>query len=172
MVLKNDPTTFPAFVESLMRSVASLRFHDVPDYDHFREIFSAPELSSASRATSSNDDDDEVILSLKMEPSRVVKSGSRSSAGRRAARSKRFRVKRKAATSKLKQFPAASSSSSSPSGPESVSDYQALRSRRDRQVCVESLKNPTPAMLQQMEKMKSRPTSEVVADVDGGKKEG
>ena len=61
---------------------------------------------------------------------------------------------------------------SSPSGPESVSDYQALRSRRDRQVCVESLKNPTPAMLQQMEKMKSRPTSEVVADVDGGKKEG
>ena len=155
-----------------MASVASLRFHDVPDYDHFREIFSTPELSSASRAASSNDDDDEVILSLKMEPSREVagNSGSKNLTGRRAARSKRFRGQRKRAASRpsLKSRPSAASASS---GPDSDSGYKALRNQRDREVCVESLKNPTPVMIQLMARIKSRASPPDVAIVSGVRKE-
>ena len=152
-----------------MRSVASIRFHDAPDYDHFRSILSTPELSSSNRATS-NDDDEEVILSLKMEPSRVVTSVVKNLPGPKPiARPKKFRGRRKqkSATAKLGQKkPKPLTSVCSPSRPDSGSEYRALRNRRDREVCVESMKNPTPMMLQQLERMKARPASEAPSVCD------
>jgi len=127
----------PAFVETFTKSVASLRFHDVPDYDHFRNIFRA---SSLTLATSS---DDEVILSFAMEKSPPV--------GCKRQRSKRLRLRQGG-----EQTPETKSAPVLMSSPENDDDYDIVLAEQEREISIESLKNPTPAMIEQLEKMKAR----------------
>jgi hypothetical protein len=75
-----------------MRSVASLRFHDVPDYNHFRSIFRAPE--PASPEVGAADDDGEVILSLRLEktPAAVASRSGDLSSSKKTTPKKRKQV--------------------------------------------------------------------------------
>jgi hypothetical protein len=42
------------------------------------------------------------------------------------------------------------------SSPENDDDYDIVLAEQEREISIESLKNPTPAMIEQLEKMKAR----------------
>jgi len=158
-----------------MDSVASLNFHDVPDYNHFRSIFASAEHSTALLETST--DDDEVILCLSL-----VKTPARTGSSRNPSKQKskpkklklkispkRFGLRRQASESPV---PEPEPEPELPS-PEIVAEaeFEAALAKKFAKISSESLLNPTPAMLEQIERMKTRAALELSESFSGRRKD-
>ena len=150
-----------------MRSIASLKFHDAPDYNFFRSIF-RPSDKNLIRQSASSSEDDEVILSLRLEKNPVaakknlpaVKPNSKKRINKFPVTEKRKGLRKRRANEKSKP--------ESPVRPEvhlqpevEVEDFPEVhfdlaRAKLDLEQSLESMKNPTPAMLEQLERMKTR----------------
>ena len=144
-----------------MDSVASLGFHDVPEYNHFRSIFEMAEHSTPSQATST--DDDEVILCLRLEKTPVRANSTRKPTEPKTSPKKRkmkISPKRFGLRCQQNEKPEPEPELSLPS-PEILAEaeFEAARARQEAKLSSESLLNPTPAMLEQMERIKTRPAA-------------
>jgi hypothetical protein len=172
-----------AFVETLMNTVASLQFHDVPDYNHFRAIFQTVERSAPANDISTVDDDDEVVLCLRMERTSGAGDTSRKPTETAPATTPTSPTPKK---QKLKispkrfglRFAQRQTSEVEPEpemptlpNPEVIAEaeFEAARARQEKEMSDATLLNPTPAMVEQMNRIKMRSILGA-SDIFGGRR--
>lgn len=159
-----------------MESVSALRFHDVPDYNLFKSIFPDPELSSPASV-----DDDEVILCLRMEKTPVVVASQMSKPSETSPKKRRVKkvAKRRGLRQRRGDTPEAEPE---PEVTEEVDpnleiekaerEFESALAKVEKEHDYETMKNPTPAMVLQMERMKTRATLEHSESFSGRRKDG
>ena len=157
-----------------MNSVASLHFQEVPDYNHFKSIFPEPELA-ASRTT--DDDDDEVILCLSMEKTPIAASQMSTPSETKKRRVKKVAKRRglrqrRGDTPELEPEPEETNETDPNLEIDSEKEFEAALAKLEKEYDCETMKNPTPAMLLQMERMKNRATLEHSESFTGRRKDG
>jgi hypothetical protein len=141
-----------------MRSIDQIRFHDVPDYNFFRSIFEPMTSPAASQLPLSQSlDDEEVILSLKMEKSPTKKFDASPDSPRKRKVNKTSPNKPRRAGLRARPGQEQEMESQPEVAPEV--DYDEARSLLEQEWNLESLKNPTPAMLLQLDRIKNRKVS-------------
>jgi hypothetical protein len=146
-----------------MRSIASVKFHDTPDYNLFRSIFRSSAKNPITHGATSSDDD-EVILSLRLEKNPGnVKTDLPAKVKPKREKINKFPVGKRRGLRKRPDGKTKQESSARPQVHpqpevefETEADFEEARARLDREQSLESMKNPTPAMLEQLERMRTR----------------
>ncbi len=147
---KYNALIISAFLDNLMRSIDKIRFHDAPDYNFFRSIFkpmTSPTMSEPSLI------DEEVILSLKMEKSPARFEVSPDSPEKRKIKKISPNKPRRAG---LRARPGQEPEVESQPEISPEVDYDEVRTQLEEEWNLQSLMNPTPAMLLQLERIKNR----------------
>ena len=141
-----------------MRSIDKIQFHDVPDYNFFRSIFEPMTSPAATQPSLSQSfDDEEVILSLKMEKSPTKKFDASPDSPKKRKINKNSPNKPRRAGLRARPGQEPEIESQPEKSPEV--DYDAARCLLEQERNLQSLKNPTPAMLLQLERIKTRKVS-------------
>jgi len=138
-----------------MRSIDKIRFHDAPDYNFFRSIFkpmTSPTMPEPS--LSQPYDDEEVILSIKMEksPAKRFEVSPDLPEKRKIKKISPNKPRRAGLRARPGQEPEVESQ---PEISPEV-DYDEVRTQLEEEWNLQSLMNPTPAMLLQLERIKNR----------------
>lgn len=162
---------FPPFLLTMMVKIKNLAFEEKPDYEGFRDL-----LTEEMRTEETLD---EVVLNIEMKP-RESSTNNNSSSNKRGARTRRNVAKieeekendnpkkkkaRKTTPKEKKKSPAPKKNSKPATMVQTVANlpshlseaaYEQLRQREAAKVQEESMSNPTPAMLRQLDKMRTR----------------
>ncbi len=164
-----------------MNTVASLQFHDVPDYNHFRAIFQTVERSAPANDISTVDDDDEVVLCLRMERTSGAGDTSRKPTETAPAttptsptpKKQKLKISPKRFGLRLRQTSEVEPEPETPTlpSPEVIAEaeFEAARAKREKEMSDATLLNPTPAMVEQMNRIKMRPILGA-SDIFGGRR--
>jgi hypothetical protein len=146
----------------MMNTLKAMRFEEAPDYDYLRSLF-RPFLSKAgSVANQDSTKTDEVVLSLEL--SQNVPDHHQGDDliddddddDEEVIITKIIPMKK---ASKRRSLPHSLKRNNSTSTPWSVNQMAMFKEHKDQviqAICAQSLMNPTPAMLQQLAKMKKR----------------
>jgi len=145
-----------------MNLVASLQFHDVPDYNQFRAIFEKAEHPAPTNATST---DDKVVLCLRMERTSGVIDTIRKPTGTAPTPTlKKQKLKISPRRFGLRHLqrgkPEVKPEPDTPmlQSPEVIAgaEFEAARARLEKEMSDAALQNPTPAMVEQINRIKMR----------------
>jgi len=141
-----------------MNSVASLQFHDVPDYNQFRAIFEMAEHPAPFNATSTADN--EVVLCLRMERTSGVIDTTQKPTGTASTPTLKISPRRFGLRHQQKGRPEVEPEPDTPmlQSPEVIAgaEFEAARARLEKEMSDAALQNPTPAMVEQINRIKMR----------------
>lgn len=135
---------YPSFLEDLMNFVKNLRFEEAPDYNFLRSLFK-PEHEVANVHFV----DEEIQLNIKEDLSEDDAEITLTSP---ILRKMKKPSKRRSLPLNLKR----QNSVSQPWSPGQMAGYSEQKNQIIRKMCEESLKNPTPAMTEQLARMQKR----------------
>jgi hypothetical protein len=159
-----------------MNSVASLQFHDVPDYNHFRAIFEMAEHLALANATST--DDNKVVLCLRTERTSGVVNTSQKPTGTVSTptlkkRKLKISPKRFGLRHLQRGKPEVEPEPDTPmlQSPEVIAEaeFEAARARLEKEMSDAALQNPTLAMVEQINRIKMRSMMRA-SDNSGGRR--
>ena len=145
--------SYPTFLEDLMNLVKKLRFEEAPDYDYVRSLF-RPYLTLKRPLFENKNDSDEVSLCIQL-GNDLEQNNDLEEEDEEVTISKpmmRKPSKRRSLPLNLKR----QQSLSQPWSPSQMQIYSDQKNEIIRDWCVESLKNPTPAMRLQLARMQKR----------------
>jgi len=133
--------TFPPVVEDLMNSVKKMRFEEAPDYNHFRSLFRPYLPPRMNEVLGQNNNKENILYDIAEDDEieftqPIVKKPS-------TRRSLPLTLKRQQSVSQ-------------PWSPNQMQTYNDHRNQIIRIHCNETLRNPTPAMTEQMSRMQKR----------------
>lgn len=136
--------TYPPVLEDLMNAVKKMRFEDAPDYNHIRSLFRPylpAKIDNSDMEIGENNNKENLLYDISEDEEIDFKSPIVKKPSKR--RSLPLALKRQQSVSQ-------------PWSPNQMQVFTDMRNQIIRNECSESLKNPTPAMKEQLERMHKR----------------